>query len=84
VSHERVADEHDVVLSPSDCGQKIGEITVAGDEDDGGWGRVVLDERHDIHWAKCKDCSAVSCTVGAAHLSSSGLPSSFHCVGSLG
>jgi len=49
VGHERVADEHDVVLSPSDCRQKIGEIAIAGDEDDCGWRWVVLDERHDIH-----------------------------------
>jgi len=49
VSHERVADEHDIVLSPSDCGQKVGEIAVAGDEDDGGWRWSVLDECHDIN-----------------------------------
>ena len=49
VSHEGVANEHNVVFSPPDCGQKIGEIAIAGDEDDCGWRRIVLDERHDIH-----------------------------------
>jgi hypothetical protein len=49
MSRERVANEYDVVLSPSDCGQKIGKITIARDKDDRGWGWIVLDERHDIH-----------------------------------
>ena len=49
MSHKGVADEHNIVFSPSDCGQKIGEITVARDEDDGGWRWSVLDKRHDIH-----------------------------------
>ena len=49
MSHERVTDEYDVVLSPPDCGQKVGKITIAGDEDDCGWGWIVLNERHDIH-----------------------------------
>ena len=49
MSHEGVTDEDDIVLSPPDCGQKVGEITIAGDEGDCGWGRVVLDEGHDIH-----------------------------------
>ena len=37
MSHERVADEYDIILSPPDCGQKIGKIAIAGDEDDCGW-----------------------------------------------
>ena len=37
MSHESVTNEYDVVLPPSNCGQKIGEITITGDEDDGGW-----------------------------------------------
>ena len=49
VSHERVTDEHDIVLSPSDRGQKIGEITIARDEDYCGWGWIIIDKRHDIH-----------------------------------
>ena len=52
MSHESVTNEHDVVLPPSNCGQKIGEIAIAGDEDDGGWRRIVFDERHDIHWIR--------------------------------
>ena len=49
MSHRGVADEHDIVFSPSDCGQKVGKIAVTGDEDDGSWRWIVLDERHDIH-----------------------------------
>jgi len=49
VRHGRVADEYDVVLSPSDRGQQIGEITIAGDKDDCGWGWIVVDKRHNIH-----------------------------------
>jgi len=84
VSHEGIADEHDVVLSPSDCRQKIGEIAIAGDEDYCGWRWIVLDECHDIHCARYEDCSAVSYTVETTRQSSSSLPSSFHCAGSLG
>ena len=36
VAYGRV-DEHDVVLSPSNCGQEIRKIAIAGDEDDCGW-----------------------------------------------
>ena len=37
VCHERVTDEHDFILSPSERRQKVGEITIARDEDDCGW-----------------------------------------------
>jgi hypothetical protein len=83
VGHGRVGNEHDVVLSPSDCGQKVGEIAVAGDEDYCGRCRVVLDERHDIHCAGYQSCSAICCMV-ETRLSSSSPPSSFHCADSLG
>jgi len=49
VSHGRVADEHDVVLSPPDRGQQIGEITIARDKNYCGRGWIVIDKRHDIH-----------------------------------
>jgi hypothetical protein len=54
VSHEGVADEYNVVLSPSDCGQKISEIAITGDENDRCWSWVILDERHDIHCARVR------------------------------
>ena len=38
VGHEGVANEDDLVLSPSECREKVGKITIARDEDDGGWG----------------------------------------------
>ena len=49
MSHGGVADEHDIVLSPSDRGQQISEITITGDKDHCGWGRIVVDKPHDIH-----------------------------------
>ena len=83
MGHEGVADKYDVVLSPSDRGQKVGEIAVARDENDSGRRWSVLDERHDINCARYEDCHAVSFTVNAAYLSSSSPPSSFHCADNL-
>jgi hypothetical protein len=84
VSRGRVGNEHDVVLSPSDRGQKVGKIAIAGDEDDCCWSWVVLNKRHDIHCVRYQSCTVVSCTVKTTHRSSSSQRSSFHCVGSLG
>ena len=88
MSHESVTNQHDVVLPPSNCGQEIGKITIARDEDDCGRRWIVLDERHDIHWKRYETTTRfLRCgndNVSSTRLSSSGLPSSFRCVDSLG
>lgn len=84
VGHERVTNEHDLVLSPSECGQKIGKIAIARDEDNCGWRLIVLDESHDIHWSRRQHRSVVSNIIGETRLSSSSLQSFSHrCGGSL-
>lgn len=63
MGHERVANEHDLILSPSDCGQKIGKIAIARNQDYCGWRCGILDESHDIHWKRYQHCSVASSMV---------------------